>query len=244
MIVKAYAKVNLILNVVGKRDDGYHELETIMQYIPDLYDVINIEKDDNKGMDDFKDLPFKEHDLMAKAILLMKKEFNKDDFYKISIEKHIPVAAGLGGGSADGAAVIYALCKMWDIEINEDIYLLSSKLGADVPFCLAAICGNKACLCRGIGEKLTPVPYTDVKIDILPTNIQIENKTKRIYEEFDKDIPTKKYDIDAFLNAKNIEDKVKLMGNQLQPSLERITGEKRNEILCGAGPSYFSIRLK
>jgi len=240
MIIKAYAKVNLILNVLGKRADGYHEIESVMQALPELYDEVSVEKIDGEG-NDISRLPFGEKDLAAKALVLMQENFGKHGAYTISIKKNIPIAGGLGGGSTDGAAVMTAFCKMNDIPIDEKVYELAGKLGADVPFCLAAINGQKACVCKGIGEKLEPIEYTDVKIRIITSDIEIENKTKKIYQEFDNTIPDKKYDINAFVNAKNIDEKIGLMGNQLQPALERITGIKRSEILCGAGPSYFTI---
>jgi len=240
MIIKAYAKVNLILNVLGKRPDGYHEIETVMQALPDLYDEVDVVPIEG-NLNDFSKLPFGDKDLAAKALILLEEYFGKHGSYSITIKKNIPIAGGLGGGSSDGAAVITAFCKMNDIPIDEKIYSIATKLGADVPFCLSAINGTKACICKGIGEQLTPIEYTDFTINVITSDIEIENKTSRIYQEFDNAPPCEKYDINAYVNAKSIKDKIKCMGNQLQPALERITGIKRDEILCGAGPSYFTV---
>ena len=152
MKVKAYAKINLALDVIGKREDGYHELEMIMAPIT-LHDLIyintiasGIEIDSNS-----KIMPTDERNIMYKVVALMKERYNIKKGVKIFVYKHIPTQAGLAGGSADGAAGIKAMNKLFYLNLsNEEMAALGKEVGADIPFCIY----QKIALVSGVGEKL------------------------------------------------------------------------------------------
>lgn len=152
MKVKAYAKINLALDVIGKRDDGYHELEMVMAPIT-LHDLIyintipsGIEIDSNS-----KIMPTDQRNIMYKVIALMKERYNIKKGVKIFVYKHIPTQAGLAGGSADGAAVIKAMNKLFYLNLNnEQMAALGKEVGADIPFCIF----QKMAFVSGVGEKI------------------------------------------------------------------------------------------
>lgn len=153
MLVKAHAKINISLDVVGKREDGYHLLEMIMQSI-ELYDMLNIEKcrsginiQCNKHY-----IPIDDRNLAYKAAKLFIDTYNIDGGVNIQINKNIPVAAGLAGGSTDAAAVLVAMNKIYEVNASfSELSEVGLKIGADVPYCIK---GGTA-LCEGIGEKIT-----------------------------------------------------------------------------------------
>ncbi len=157
-IVKSYAKINLSLKVLNEREDGYHNLETIM--IPvELHDVIEIEKrpgafDTFITCDDIG-LANLRHNLCTKAVEAMRKEFGFKDNFNISIHKEIPFAAGMGGGSSNAAAVIESLISLLKIKTDpETIKRIALSLGADVPFFLS----TKPALATSLGENLQQIP--------------------------------------------------------------------------------------
>jgi 4-diphosphocytidyl-2-C-methyl-D-erythritol kinase len=135
MTLHAYAKINIGLHILGKRSDGYHNLETIFREI-DLFDVIELEPHDKIEMTaDSILVPVDESNLCMKAALALQKEQKIDDGVMIHLKKNIPVGAGLGGGSSDAAAVLRGLNKFWELKLtNEQLTDIASKLGADVPF--------------------------------------------------------------------------------------------------------------
>ena len=159
MELLAPAKVNLFLEIIGKRADGYHEIDTILQTI-NLYDKISISNRDQEIV--FKCnwlrpediVPDEEDNIAYRAAILLKEQLNEKKGAKIVIKKNIPVGAGLGGGSSDAVCVIRGLLKLWHRKIErKDLEKLTLKLGVDVPFFLHQGC----CFAKGIGEKLTPV---------------------------------------------------------------------------------------
>ncbi len=156
IIEKAPAKINLALDVINKRDDGYHNLKMVMTTI-DLYDRITFEKiDENKIILNSNKhyLPNDDKNLAYKAAKLIKENYKIDKGIKIYIDKNIPVAAGLAGGSSDAAATIRALNKMFKLEMNlSDMINIGEKIGSDVPFCIY----NKTAIAEGRGEILTPI---------------------------------------------------------------------------------------
>lgn len=147
----APAKLNLFLHIVGQREDGYHLLQTIFQFI-DLYDVLHFEiREDNNIV---LDSPFQTQDLIYRAAFELQQRFKVSKGISISIEKNIPIGGGLGGGSSDAATTLLALNKIW--QLNQSVETLADiglKLGADVPIFVH----GKAAWAEGIGEKLTPV---------------------------------------------------------------------------------------
>ena len=153
MNVNAYAKINICLNVVKKRDDGYHELEMIMVPI-DLHDVITIQfAEEDTYTCSCEDLLMDETNTVVKAVELMRKTFSLQQHFSIHVEKNIPAQAGLAGGSADGAAVMRAIRELCNLAITmEELSLLGKQIGADVPFCILQCCA----VVKGIGEYITP----------------------------------------------------------------------------------------
>ncbi|MBP0959505.1 MAG: 4-(cytidine 5'-diphospho)-2-C-methyl-D-erythritol kinase, partial [Oscillospiraceae bacterium] len=157
--VKANAKINLGLDIVGIRDDGYHLLKTVMQSVS-LYDIIALEKaNDISVICSDETLPCGEQNLAFKAAKLFFEETKIVGGVKISIEKNIPSQAGLGGGSADAAGTIFALNKLYNADLSDEkLCEIGEKVGSDVPFCIVG--GTK--LCEGIGERLTSLkPVSD-----------------------------------------------------------------------------------
>lgn len=157
MRTKAYCKVNLSLDVLGKRQDGYHELKMIMVPV-NFYDDIIIDK--AKEMSYVADKPFiyfDDNNTIVKAVKLMKEEFDIKDNFSISLRKQIPIKAGLAGGSTDGAAIIRCINKMYDLNLSDEkIKELCLKIGADVLFNYY----SKPALVEGLGDKLT---FIDIK---------------------------------------------------------------------------------
>ncbi|MDR2192034.1 MAG: 4-(cytidine 5'-diphospho)-2-C-methyl-D-erythritol kinase [Endomicrobium sp.] len=162
---KAYAKINLFLEIVGKRQDGYHNLQTIMQTVG-LYDELTFERDASGSVSlsvfsadadpqyGVSSLPLDDRNIIVKSAKILQSEFNVKQGVKITLQKNIPIGAGLGGGSSDAAAVLQALVKLWDIKISKnELEKIAVCLGADVPFFLT----GGAALCEGIGEIITPL---------------------------------------------------------------------------------------
>ena len=159
---KAYAKINLYLDVTGIRDNGYHNIKSIMQTV-DLHDEITVESLDAAEITEQIELtcsdpavPTGEKNIAYKAALAFFREAGITSYScRIHIGKHIPMEAGLAGGSTDAAAVLRLLNKLYDEPFDTDgLCRIGTRLGADVPFC---ICGGTY-LCEGIGEVLTPLP--------------------------------------------------------------------------------------
>ncbi|WP_252231468.1 4-(cytidine 5'-diphospho)-2-C-methyl-D-erythritol kinase [Clostridium sp. ZBS15] len=182
MNIKAYAKINISLDVIGKREDGYHLLKMIMQNI-DLYDIVQVEKIPsgislkcNKSY-----VPTDERNLAYKAANLFKETYNIKSGICINIEKNIPVSAGLAGGSTDAAAVLKIMNKMFNINASQqELMNLGLNLGADVPYC---ICGGTA-LCEGIGEKVTKLkPFRNKILVVVKPPFGVS--TKEVYKAFD-----------------------------------------------------------
>lgn len=152
MKIRAYAKINLALDVVRKREDGYHDLEMVMAPI-ELHDLIYIEEID-KGIvitsNSYK-MPTDERNIMYKVADILIQRYHINKGVKIHIYKHIPTQAGLAGGSADGAAVLKAMNKMFQLHLSyETLAAIGKEVGADIPFCIY----EKLAVVRGIGEKL------------------------------------------------------------------------------------------
>lgn len=151
------AKINLSLDVIGKRPDGYHELRMIMQTV-DICDLITVSLNDNGNItvySDNKNVPLGEDNIVYKAAKLFFDKLGKTFGAEIEIKKNIPMGAGMAGGSADAAGTLKALNVLTDKPFSdEELEVMGKKIGADVPFCIRGGC----CLCEGIGEVLTPLP--------------------------------------------------------------------------------------
>lgn len=150
----AYAKINLSLSVTGKREDGMHTLRTVMQTVS-LCDTVEVQKADVLTFACSEPTLAGEENLCVRAAKAFYGAAGLTEGASLRLEKRIPTGAGLGGGSADAAAVLRLLNRLYDFPLPEEaLFFLAEKLGADVPFCLY---GGK-CLCTGIGEELSPLP--------------------------------------------------------------------------------------
>ena len=196
--LKAPAKINLFLEILGKRDDGYHEIETVMQEI-DLVDNLQFEEiqEGVRLKCNDKNIPSDENNLVCKAANLILNECGIKKGVLISLEKNIPVGAGLGGGSSDAATTLKALNLLWKIGLNDaELMHFAAKLGSDVPFFIK----GKTSLCSGRGEKITPVEVkSEMNYLIIFPHINIS--TTMIYRNLKIDLTKKIIDVSFFLNA-------------------------------------------
>ena len=175
--IRAHAKINLYLDVVGKRDDGYHNLETIFHSI-ELHDDIIIRKQATKGITVYCEhpgVPRDSHNLAYRAAQLLSDTIGGIGGIAIDIHKRIPVAAGLAGGSANAAAVLHGVNEFFKLGLTQATLMqLGAQLGADVPFCLH----GGAALGLGIGDQLTRLPaLSDVPLLLLNPGIEISTTT-------------------------------------------------------------------
>ena len=173
--LKALAKINLGLDVVRRREDGYHEVRMIMQTIH-LFDRVNIEKTSEPGIKiktNLSYLPVNENNLIYKAGRLLMDEFDITEGVSVDLDKRIPVAAGMAGGSTDAAAMLYGMNKMFGLGLSmQELKDRGVKIGADVPYCLM----RGTALAEGIGEKLKSLPPM-IKCPVLIAKPQISVST-------------------------------------------------------------------
>ena len=178
LTLKAPAKVNLTLEVLGCRDDGYHDIVSIMQTV-DLFDTITLEPDDTLIVecDDATIEP--SENLALRAAELLDRSAGGNRGARITMEKKIPVSAGLGGGSSDAAAVLLGLNRMWGLDRTiEQLTPLASQIGSDVPFFLH---GGTA-MVQGRGERVRPMPAVTLdRMVILSPKIEMPGKTSTLY---------------------------------------------------------------
>lgn len=196
--IKAHAKINLSLDVLRKRDDGYHDLRMIMQSI-ELHDTVNIETAVS-GIEvtcDSRWVPSGLENIAAKASLLITDKYGIRDGLKINIEKKIPVAAGLAGGSTDAAAVLIGINSLFSLGIsNSGLMEIGKQIGADVPFCIA----GGTMLAEGIGDKLTELaPFRGVNLVLLKPKINVS--TAWVYNNLDVGKIVNRPDTEALVNA-------------------------------------------
>ena len=174
--LRAYAKINLSLDILGKRQDGYHDLCMLMQSVS-LHDKVSLTKIKKKDIElasNLSDLGDAEHNLAYKAAKLLYDEFDIKEGIHIDLYKCIPVGAGMGGGSADAAAVLRGVNKLFDLGITEEgLKKRALKLGADVPFCIS----GGTVLASGIGERLEYLKsLPEAKLVVLKPHISISTK--------------------------------------------------------------------
>lgn len=179
MTLKAPAKINLVLEVLGKREDGYHEIKSIMQTVS-LFDVLSFEKADDIKLSCTAQELQSEDNLVYKAAVILKKISGYAGGAKIYLEKQIPWAAGLGGGSSDAATALAGLNRLWSLGMTrEKLAEVAAVIGSDVPFFLY----GGTCLAEGRGEKLIRLP--DIKknwfVLIKPTMLGQPGKTGKLY---------------------------------------------------------------
>ncbi len=249
MKIKAYAKINLILDVLNKREDGYHNIDFLMTSL-DLYDEVSIEKSHKDevvvvGNEKLSN----ENNLAFKALKIIKDKYGVGNNYKISIKKNIPIAAGLAGGSTDAAAVLKGINEIEKLNIDikglEDLAII---LGSDVPFCL------HSCLCKvkGKGEIVKEIEDTFLKYYVLVINNGKELSTKDVYENY-KQNKMVKIDIDKILLLddemfyKSLRNDLETVSISLEPSINEIKNDVlkisdvTKVIVSGSGPTVLAF---
>ena len=181
--LKALGKINLGLDVLGRRENGYHDVRMIMQSIY-LYDNVTIEKQEEPGIKlvtNLHYLPIDEKNIAYKAAKMLMDEFQISCGVKIVLDKHIPVAAGMAGGSSNAAAVLVGMNRLFGLNLSQqDLMDRGVKLGADVPYCVM----RGTVLAEGIGEILTPLDPMP-KCYVLIAKPAIGVSTKVVYEKLD-----------------------------------------------------------
>lgn len=252
--MKALAKVNLGLDVIRRREDGYHEVRMIMQTLQ-LFDRVTLEKRRKPGITLETNLPFlpvNEQNIAYRAAAMLMEEFSIKDGVHIKIEKHIPVAAGMAGGSTDGAAVLYGINRLYQLGLTKrQLMERGVRLGADVPYCIM----RGTVLSEGIGEVLTPVAAMP-ECYVLVAKPPISVSTKYVYEHLKLDQIEKHPDIDgmvAALQSGDLQGVTDRMENVLEtvtipkhPEIEKIKAlmveaGAMNALMSGSGPTVFGV---
>lgn len=252
--LKARAKINLGLDVLGKREDGYHEVRMVMQTIG-IYDRIIIKKTNEPGIrivTNLSFLPVNENNLVYKAAKLLMDEFGITEGVNIDLKKFIPVAAGMAGGSSDAASVLYGVNRMFKLGLTvEELMERGVTIGADVPYCIM----RGTALAEGIGEKLSklpPMPKCHIVIAKPPINVS----TKLVYENLDMKGVDRHPEIDRIIRAieeddiyavaENIGNVLENVTIPLYPVIEKIKNDMKangalNAMMSGSGPTVFGI---
>ncbi len=252
VVVKAPAKINLTLDITGKRDDGYHLMKMVMQSV-DLYDTISLKKQDYISLTcDRKGVPEDDKNLAWRAAEAFFAHNNMGEEYgvEIIINKVIPMEAGLAGGSADAAGVLCGLNKLYETNLStKELCELGLTIGADVPFCIV----GATAVAEGIGEILTPVPpMPDCSIVIAKPSEGMN--TAECFKRFDSITVKNRPDADAVISAvinSDIEEMAKGMYNVLEEvsTLEEINTIKKDmfehgalhAMMTGSGTAVFGI---
>lgn len=252
--LKAMAKINLGLDVVRKREDGYHDLRMIMQTVY-LYDQIELVKTEERSIrvsTNLNFLPTGEDNLVYKAAKLLMDEFGIRQGVAISLKKCIPVAAGLAGGSSDAAAVLVGVNRMFQLGLSKkDLMERGVKIGADVPYCIM----RGTALAEGIGDVLTRLPDAPDAFVVL-AKPPIHVSTAFVYGNLKAGQLESHPDIDAqvqAIRAGDLHQMASLMGNVLEtvtiPQYPVISDIKKCMMDCGAvgammsgsGPTVFGL---
>lgn len=251
--IKAYAKINLGLDVIGKLPNGYHLVKMIMQSVG-IYDEITLDRAqaDITVTTDSGELPTDENNLIYKAARLMIDTYHIPEGVKIHLSKNIPIAAGMAGGSSDAAATMKGMNELFQLGIStEELMKISVAIGADVPYC---ILGGTA-LAEGIGEKLTALPPAP-SCYVLVAKPDINVSTKYVYEHLDACEAFDHPDIDGIVAAiknNNLQGIINRLGNVLEtvtvqahPIITEIKDQMNaygasGSLMSGSGPTVFGI---
>lgn len=252
--LKALGKINLGLDVLGKRENGYHDVRMVMQTVY-LYDQIWIEKTKEPGIrlsSNLFYLPVNENNLAYRAAKLLIEECRIQEGVEITLKKHIPVAAGMAGGSSNAAAVLFGMNRMFSLGFTqEELMERGVTLGADVPYCVL----RGTVLAEGIGEELTVLPAMP-KCYVLLAKPPISVSTKAVYEKLDSREISEHPNIDGIiggLKRQNLDEVAACMGNVLEkvtveeyPVIEEIKEAMRREgalnaMMSGSGPTVFGL---
>ena len=252
--LKALGKINLGLDVLGRRENGYHDVRMVMQTVY-LYDRIIMKKSKTPGIrleTNLYYLPGKENNLAYQAAQMLMDEFHMEEGVSIQLDKHIPVAAGMAGGSSNAAAVLFGMNRMFSLGLSQkELMERGVKLGADVPYCIM----RGTVLAEGIGEILTPLSPMP-KCYVLIAKPAISVSTKMVYEKLDSHEIEDHPDIDGILAGLKAGDLKKVAGS-MGNVLERVTVDAYpvidqikemmikegalNAMMSGSGPTVFGI---
>ncbi len=252
--LKALAKINLGLDVLRRREDGYHEVRMVMQTIR-LYDWLQmrrIRQPEIRVSTNLYYLPCNENNLVYKAAKLLMEEFQIPGGVAIDLKKRIPVAAGMAGGSSDAAAALFGMNLLFRLRLSrQQLMKRGVKIGADVPYCIL----RGTALAEGIGEELTALPPAP-KCPVLVAKPPISVSTKWVYENLRLGEDTAHPDIDGLLaaiEAQDAEQMAQRMGNVLEtvtipryPVIQEIKDVMKqngamNAIMSGSGPTVFGL---
>lgn len=254
--LKAYGKINLGLDVVRRREDGYHEVRMIMQTVR-VYDAIELNRTEEEGIrlsTNLYYLPDNENNLGYRAAKLLMDEFGIRDGVEIKMKKFIPVAAGMAGGSSDAAAVLFGVNKMFGLGLSkQELMERGVRLGADVPYCIM----RGTALSEGIGEILTPLPPMP-QCRVLIAKPAVSVSTKHVYESLN--LPSlgaeAHPDIDAMraaIEKKDLSGVVSQLGNVLEtvtipenPVIQTLKDKMMEmgadgSLMSGSGPTVFGL---
>ena len=252
----AYAKVNLALDVLRRREDGYHDVCMIMQNLS-LYDTLTftVEEADTLTITlscDKAFVPCDERNLVYKAVALMGKMYQLTGKIHVDIVKRIPVEAGMAGGSTDCAAAFHAMRELYELDVTTaELMKLGVKLGADVPYCIMA----KTALSEGIGEVLTAVaPLPDCFVVVAKPKVSVS--TKMVYENLHANELARHPDVSGMIEAlkqgdlsgvaSRMENVLETVTTKLYPQIEEIKQTMKesgaqNAIMSGSGPTVFGV---
>ena len=220
MIIQAPAKINLEFDILSKRADGYHDVRTVMQTV-DLCDYLTIVKSEEFILSGTLVAP-PEETTIFQSIKIMEETFDQKFPISVHLDKVIPVMAGMGGGSSDAAATLYAINELYELKCSkEELMGLGASVGADVPFFIE---GGK-CLCEGIGEKVTPLPPDEGKFYYLIFRPHKRIATKQAYMDYDRVGQ-------SFAEAARIK----------APQLDDVFQFFRDAVVSGKGPSTWVKR--
>lgn len=253
IVKKAYAKINPALDVLCRREDGYHELRMIMQTV-DIYDELEIQKID-EGIElicDTGKLPCDEGNIVYRAASLMQQTYALAGGIRIHLVKRIPMAAGMAGGSADAAATLHGINELFELGLTlQELCELGVKLGADVPYCVC----RGTMLAEGIGEKLTALPSMPECV-LVVAKPDFDVSTKFVYENLHANELEHHPDIDGMIEAirqgnlnavaAHMENVLETVTETAYPTiteLKNLMKEKGalNALMSGSGPSVFGI---
>ena len=253
VVIKAMAKVNLGLDVLRRRENGYHDVKMVMQTV-NLYDTLTLSKIEegivittNTG-----ELPLNEDNLIYKAAKLLFEHVGQNAGVAIHLDKQIPIAAGMAGGSTDAASTLLGLNLLYEFGLNkEELAEIGVKIGADVPYCIY----GGTCLSEGIGEVLTKLPDApDCYVVIAKPGIGVS--TKYVYENLHIETVSEHPDIDGMIEAikagsldgvaAKMENVLEIVTIKRYPEIETmkkclLDNGAENALMSGSGPTVFGI---
>lgn len=253
IVKKAYAKINPVLDVLCRREDGYHELRMIMQTV-NIYDTLELLKTESgiRLTCDTGLLPCDDGNIVYRAARLVQETFSLKEGIEIHLSKNIPMAAGMAGGSADAAATLHGMNELFELNLTtEQLCGLGVKLGADVPYCVM----GGTMLAEGIGEKLTALPpIPECKLVVAKPDFDVS--TKYVYENLHANDLKDHPDVDGMIAAITAGD-LKAVALHMENVLETVTVQKYpqieelkafmrergalNALMSGSGPSVFAL---